>query len=307
MKRKLLLGVAALLLIVGMALGYGYSRITHRVEGSYFDSNGVRIHYTDEGSGEPVVLIHGFAVNSDINWRWPGITEALAKEFRVIAMDLRGHGLSGKPHGPEDYGVEGIRDVVRLLDHLGLEKAHVAGYSLGGFVALRLAAMHPERLLTVAPMGAGWERVEDSKILAALDGLGEQLDAGHGISPPSTLLGKGRQKVTWLHTAEVRIMSGWFNDGKALGALLRSMPDLALTEDDLRAIPIPVCSIVADRDPLKTGVDKMVGLLRDHTVVVIEGCDHMKAPLRPEFLTALRSFLLDHRGHKEEGLQQPVF
>lgn len=90
--------VAALVAIVATAAAAVFYRITHRVEGRCFDSNGVCLRYTVEGEGESVVLLHGFAVNADINWRLPGITQALAKEFRVIAMDLRGPGLSGKPH-----------------------------------------------------------------------------------------------------------------------------------------------------------------------------------------------------------------
>ncbi|HEX72751.1 MAG TPA: alpha/beta fold hydrolase, partial [Candidatus Hydrogenedentes bacterium] len=95
---------------------------TRRVTGDYFDSNGVRIHYTVEGAGDPVILVHGFAANADLNWRLPGVTKALAKEFRVIALDNRGHGLSDKPHDPQQYGAEMIEDVVRLMDHLGIEK-----------------------------------------------------------------------------------------------------------------------------------------------------------------------------------------
>ena len=105
--------VAAALLV---STGGGLWWLTRRVEGSYFDSDGVRIHFTDEGSGVPLVLLHGFAVNADLNWRLPGLTEVLAREFRVISMDLRGHGLSGKPHDPELYGDTMAGDVIALLD-----------------------------------------------------------------------------------------------------------------------------------------------------------------------------------------------
>jgi pimeloyl-ACP methyl ester carboxylesterase len=130
--KRLALGVA--IAVSGLALLVACAAwwITDRVEGHYFESGGVRLHFTDEGSGPPVVLLHGFAVNADLNWRLPGVTQALTPEFRVISLDLRGHGLSGKPHEPEQYGRLMADDVIALLDHLGIEKAHVVGYSLGG-------------------------------------------------------------------------------------------------------------------------------------------------------------------------------
>jgi len=96
-----------------------------------FDSNGVSIQYTVEGQGEPVVLIHGLHASTDINWRAPGIIKALAENYQVIAMDVRGHGHSGKPEQEEAYGMEMVEDVIRLLDHLKIKKAHVVGYSMG--------------------------------------------------------------------------------------------------------------------------------------------------------------------------------
>ncbi|HYK64235.1 MAG TPA: alpha/beta fold hydrolase, partial [Patescibacteria group bacterium] len=70
----------------------------------YFDSAGVRIHFRDEGAGEPVILVHGFASTAEHNWGGTGWIEALSPRFRVIAPDVRGHGLSDKPHQPEAYG-----------------------------------------------------------------------------------------------------------------------------------------------------------------------------------------------------------
>ncbi|MBI4615024.1 MAG: alpha/beta fold hydrolase, partial [Planctomycetes bacterium] len=97
-----------------------------------FDSAGVTIRYDVRGEGEPVLLIHGLNASARLNWELPGITARLAKNYRVIALDNRGHGGSGRPVGEEEYGVKMAEDAVRLLDHLGVEKAHVVGYSMGG-------------------------------------------------------------------------------------------------------------------------------------------------------------------------------
>src|SRR5438552_13310574 len=106
----------------------------------YFDSNGVRIRYVVAGSGEPVVLIHGWSADAEM---WQPLMADLSRDYQVIALDCRGHGKSGKPHDPAKYGIEMTRDVVRLLDHLGIEKAHIAGYSMGGSIAIKLLSEHP--------------------------------------------------------------------------------------------------------------------------------------------------------------------
>ncbi len=101
--------------------------------GVFFDSDGVRIHYADRGRGEPVVLIHGFTGSYARHWESPDVIAALTQAgYRVIAMDCRGHRQSGKPTGASDYGLELVRDAGRLLDYLGIERAHVVGYSMGG-------------------------------------------------------------------------------------------------------------------------------------------------------------------------------
>src|SRR5690348_2248849 len=103
-----------------------------------FDSKGVPIQFTVEGRGEPVVLIHGLGANAQINWRTPGIIRALTNGFQVIALDVRGHGGSGKPKQEDAYGIEMEEDIVRLLDHLHIKKAHLVGYSMGGMITMKL-------------------------------------------------------------------------------------------------------------------------------------------------------------------------
>src|SRR4051812_31554365 len=99
-----------------------------RAEEKTFDSNGVKVAYLDEGQGEPVVLLHGFGASSEEMWtKMPLATTQFVsalKGYRVLAVDFRGHGKSDKPHDPKMYGAEMAEDVVRLLDHLKIKKAH---------------------------------------------------------------------------------------------------------------------------------------------------------------------------------------
>lgn len=289
--KRIAIGAALVAVALSVSAVAVFGWLTRRVEGSYFEARGARIHFTEEGSGEPVVLLHGFAVNADLNWRLPGVTEALAREFRVISLDLRGHGLSGKPHDPELYGGAMVEDVVGLLDHLGTEKAHVVGYSLGGIITLKLATTHPDRLLSASPLGAGWEDPEDSNFLAALVEIAEALEAGRGVPPLAGHLGGDRETPGFLHTAWVRVMTRYLNDGRALAAMLRGIRGLTVQREALGRIPVPVCSIVGTRDPMKAGVDAMAGLVPDHTVFFVEGADHMQAVRRLELRRSLRQCL----------------
>jgi pimeloyl-ACP methyl ester carboxylesterase len=121
-----------------------------------FDSNGVKISYTVQGKGEPAVLIHGWLSSGWINWTLPGTSGLLARDYQVITLDVRGHGLSDKPTREDAYGPELVEDVARLLDHLEIKKAHIVGYSMGGVIAANFIARHPDRVRSGTLGGMGW-------------------------------------------------------------------------------------------------------------------------------------------------------
>jgi pimeloyl-ACP methyl ester carboxylesterase len=121
-----------------------------------FDSNGVPIHYRVFGEGRPIVLAHGFRANLQANWVATGWIETLTPLRQVIAFDSRGHGKSGRPSDPAGYAPDEMTDdVVRLMDHLGIEQAEAGGYSMGGATALRALARHPERFTAGVVGGVG--------------------------------------------------------------------------------------------------------------------------------------------------------
>src|SRR3990172_7413846 len=122
-----------------------------------FDSGGVTINYVVEGSGATIVLVHGFASSLEGNWRAPGIIDALVGAGRrVVALDCRGHGESGKPHDPVPYDdTKMADDVIALMDHLGIGVADLMGYSMGGFLSASLLVRHPERFRSVILSGVG--------------------------------------------------------------------------------------------------------------------------------------------------------
>ena len=124
----------------------------------FFDANGVKLHFKIAGDGEPVLLIHGLHSSAEINWQLPGVIRDLAADHQVIAVDLPGHGRSEKPEEEEAYGLQVLADVLLLLDHLKIKRAHLVGYSLGGMVALKFASQHPDRVHSLLLGGMGWLR-----------------------------------------------------------------------------------------------------------------------------------------------------
>ncbi|MDB5385229.1 MAG: hydrolase, partial [Planctomycetaceae bacterium] len=165
----------------------GFVQTTHADE-AYFDSNGVKIRYLTAGKGEPVILLHGFAMRSaEEMWVRNPLFESkvlpeLARHFRVLAMDLRGHGKSDKPLDAKEYGPEMVNDVIRLMDHLKLKRAHVVGYSLGAIIAGNLLVNHPDRLLSVT-LGGGAPVYQPSKIwIDTVDALAAALDREEGAA-----------------------------------------------------------------------------------------------------------------------------
>src|SRR5262245_62745320 len=126
-----------------------------------FQSDGVRIAYWDEGEGNPILLIHGFASNVATNWIDPGWGRTLTESGRrVIALDNRGHGQSEKLYDPERYGAPTMaEDARRLLDHLNIARADVMGYSMGARISAFLALAHPERVRSATFAGLGGNMV----------------------------------------------------------------------------------------------------------------------------------------------------
>ena len=264
-----------------------------------FDSDGVPIHYVVSGPGgaEPVVLIHGFAGN--VTDPWSAISPSLEKDYRVIALDCRGHGRSGKPHEPEKYGVEMVRDVVRLLDHLHIKKAHVVGYSMGAVIAVNVAARFPDRVLSLTLGGSGALRENSEKMMRE---LADSLENGRGLRPFLMDMIADKRKLTpaFIKMADDVVLSA--NDPKALAAVVRGamLPDtgLKLTDAQIAGITPPSLALIGAEDPVRSGVDDLQKLHPSTSVVVIAHSDHMNAWQKPEFLLELRKFLEAHRAGK---------
>ena len=130
------------------------------------------------------MLIHGYTANAEGKWIKPGIAQALAVDHRAVAIDARGHGLSDKPHDPMKYGPRMAEDVVELMDELGIERAHVHGYSMGGSLLTQLLIRHPDRLMTAIYGGSGVAEV-DPEWIARVPEDPEAPETAGADAPPS--------------------------------------------------------------------------------------------------------------------------
>jgi pimeloyl-ACP methyl ester carboxylesterase len=266
---------------------------------SSFDSNGVKIHYLVEGKGEPVLLIHGFAINAQLQWGVPGIIKALAKDHRVIALDCRGHGKSGKPTDPKQYGTEMVEDAVRLLDHLKIKKAHVVGYSMGAIITGKLLATHPDRLLSATLGGAGAIR-QGTELPPFIGELADSLEQGKGLGPLIAVLTPAdKPKPT---PEAIELINGRLvgDNGKALAAVVRGWKALAVTDEQLKANKVPTLALIGADDPLKKSVDDLKDRMSNLQIVVIDKADHITAFIKAKFVVELRSFLDKHRSPNRE-------
>ncbi|MEJ2342239.1 MAG: alpha/beta hydrolase [Gemmatimonadales bacterium] len=256
----------------------------------FFDSDGVRIRYLDIGDGEAVVLLHGFSLSAEANWSLTGLLDSLPQEYLMLALDQRGNGRSDKPHDPEAYGLEFVEDVIRLLDALEIETAHVVGYSMGGGVALRLAAHHPDRVRSVVVGGAGWTPpgtplppdVQEwpNKIERIADEGGSLTDAMWLPGWPDP-------------TPEMRaFLDG--NDARALAAVLRAMPE-QLTAASVGAIGVPILAVIGEADFARPAVDALVEVNPNVEVSVLAGKNHATAVFDAELGQVVLEFLREQR------------
>jgi pimeloyl-ACP methyl ester carboxylesterase len=264
-----------------------------------FDSNGVKIRYVTEGTGEPVVLIHGWMADSSMWGRDPSgntkLNTAHTEGFQLIALDCRGHGQSGKPHDQKQYGAEMAADVVRLLDHLKIEKAHLIGYSMGAFIAGKVAATHPKRVLSVvyggqAPLVAGMKSTGSSEVDIFAKAVDEGRDLGSYII---AVMPAGRPRPTEAQaSAMAKFMFGG-KDVKALAAAGLSFDGLEVTRKQLRKCKAPVLFIHGgnESDHVKDRVAAVRKLLGRGELKIVAGGDHSTTLIKPEFGSALLEFL----------------
>jgi pimeloyl-ACP methyl ester carboxylesterase len=229
-----------------------------------FHNGDVEIAYLDEGEGDPIVLVHGFASSKNVNWVYPTWVSDLRKDGRrVIALDNRGHGESEKLYDPAQYSIPTMAsDTIALMDHLDIPRADIMGYSLGGRIAGWLGLKEPERLR--------------SAILAGI-GIGLVNGGGPGESVAVALEAPSLEDVTDPVGRTFRAFADQTrSDRKALAACLRGSRGL-MTRDEAAAIAVPVLIAVGTTDEVAGSAGELGDIIPGSEVLDIPNRDHMRA------------------------------
>lgn len=272
---------------------------TQTVQGD-FNSKGVKIHYARAGEGEPVVLIHGWMSDSTMWGRSPDGSPKLTPQpgFQVIAIDCRGHGTSDKPHEPAQYGPEMAEDVVRLMDHLKIKKAHLIGYSMGAFIAGKVAALHPDRVISLVFGGQAPLLIDRATSRSAeVEVFARAVDEGKGLGPYILeVMPKNGPKLTLEQANAYAEALYKGRDVKAWAVAGLSLGKLEVRPEDLKKCAAPMLFIHGSKDESAVAASAYVrGVIGKGEVKAIEGANHISTLGNPEFGKSVVEFLLAHK------------
>jgi len=229
-----------------------------------FHNGAVEIAYLDEGEGDPILLVHGFASTKNVNWVYPTWVSELKKNgYRVIALDNRGHGESAKLYDPAEYSIPIMAgDIIALMDHLGIERADIMGYSLGGRMAAWLALNRRERLRSAILGGIA---------MAMIEGGGPGENVALALEAPSL------EAVTDPVARTFRAFADQTrSDRLALAACLRGSRGL-MTRDEVARIAVPVLIAVGTKDEVAGSAHELGEIIAGSQVLDIPDRDHMRA------------------------------
>src|ERR1700687_3928894 len=243
-----------------------------------FHNGAVEIAYLDEGEGDSILLVHGFASTKNVNWVYPAWVSELKKNGRrVIALDNRGHGDSAKLYDPEAYYIGTMADDVSVrMDHLCIDRADIMGYSLGSRMTARLARSQPQRLRSAIFGGIGIG-------LIAGGGPGENVAAALGAASLDNVTDPvGRTFRAFADQTR--------SDRRALAACLRGSRRL-MTREEAAGISVPVLIAVGTKDEIAGSAQALGKIIPGSKVLDIPNRDHMRAVGDRVYKTGVLDFL----------------
>ncbi|RCL03551.1 MAG: Hydrolase or acyltransferase [Candidatus Tokpelaia sp. JSC161] len=248
----------------------------------FFKRDGIRLAFQEKGKGDPVLLIHGFASSGYVNWVLSGWFQILTeKGYRAIAIDNRGHGSSDKSYDSAFYRLDSMAyDAAALLTHLGIEKAHVMGYSMGAKISACMALRVSEKVRSVVFGGLGI-------------GLVTGTENWHTVA--EALLVNDLKMITNARAMMFRkFADSTRSDRKALAAcLMLEKKDLTVTE--VRQIKSPVLVAVGTKDEISGKPEPLVSLLSKGELLLIPERNHMLAVGDKIYKEGVLKFFERHR------------
>lgn len=243
-----------------------------------FMNGDVEIAYLDQGEGEPIVLVHGFASTKEVNWVNPGWVSTLTRAGRrAIALDNRGHGASGKLYEPAAYHSATMAEDVRaLIDHLGIARADLMGYSMGARISAFLAVAHPERVRSLVLGGLG---------IRLVDGVGLPGTIAEALEAPSLADVTDPTGRAFRSFAEQTR-----SDRRALAACIRGSRQV-LSREQAAALKPPVLVAVGTDDDVAGSAEALAALIPGAKALPIPDRDHMLAVGDRVFKAGVLEFL----------------
>ncbi|MEO8300862.1 MAG: alpha/beta hydrolase [Rhizomicrobium sp.] len=230
--------------------------------------DGVELAYERQGEGPAIVLVHGFGSSRVQNWKSTGWYGGLTVAgFSIVAMDCRGHGESGKPHDEAFYGHDRMaQDVISVMQACDLPDALILGYSMGGFIGLRLLSAHPERVRKLAIAGVGENYLED-----------RITSPGARSVLADALLTPDKDTITDPRARMFRAFADQpGKDRLALAACMRAMsPHLPL--ETLSQLQRPVLVVTGSEDDTAGRAEPLAAAITGARGVIIAGRDHNSA------------------------------
>lgn len=229
-----------------------------------FHNGAVEIAYLDEGEGDPIVLVHGFASSKNVNWVYPTWVSELRKhDRRVIALDNRGHGESSKLYDPDDYHIGTMAgDVRALMQHLNIERADMMGYSMGARITANLAYHQPQLIRSAILGGVGMALI---------------VGGGPGENVARALEADSLDDVTDPVGRTFRAFADQTrSDRLALAACMRGSRQL-MPRDQAAHIDVPVLIAVGTTDEVAGSAHALQQIIPGSEVLDIPNRDHMRA------------------------------
>ena len=247
------------------------------VDHYFVTSDGTKLHYVEMGQGVPVILIHGAGGSAVGNWFANGIAPALAATNRVIGIDMRAHGLSEA--GPAESRSKMAADVVEFMDAQGIEKAHIAGYSMGGGVTLGLLVDHPERFITAGFHGSGVGETAEwrDRVPADKDGIDPEAAQARAAyvaagAARGQEIGNNRAAMTSPTLTEERQKARMDEMTRRREALLERL--------DLTRIKFPIMAVNGEFDRPLAKTHRLWREVDDFTNLVLPGKGHLSAVMK---------------------------
>jgi pimeloyl-ACP methyl ester carboxylesterase len=249
-------------------------------------SDGTKLHWVEMGSGTPVILIHGAGGSAVGNWFVNGIAPALAPTNRVIGLDMRGHGLSEA--GPEGGREKMAADVVEFMDAQGIDRAHIGGYSMGGYVTAGVLATHPERFLTASFGGSGLVETEEwaDRVPPDIEGQAPDEAAAQAQFRSRPAL-PGQEVGNVARPVAPTDRSAFVARQRALSASI-----------DLASLDFPILAVNGEFDRPRAKTHRLWREARHFTNVVLPGKGHLSATMRgfipQQYIDTMVAFITAH-------------